>query len=102
MTLLDECVNAPLLRLLPAYIAQVVVYQTLKRKAIGKYLTDVQEHGLLTTYWSLWIPMSIINFSIVLLHFCVAFVAVMSFFSMIILSIVANRKEIAGGDNASK
>ena len=91
MTILDECVNAPLLWLPPAYVAQAIVYRTPKREALRKYLTDVREHGLLTKYWSLWIPMSIVNFSIVPLHFRVAFVAFVSFFWMIILSLVANR-----------
>jgi protein Mpv17 len=98
MTLFDECVNAPLLWLPPAYVAQAVVYRTSKRSAMRKYLTDVREHGLLTKYWSLWIPMSIINFSVVPLHFRVAFVAVVSFFWMIILSVVANRSSDIGGD----
>jgi protein Mpv17 len=91
MTLLDECVNAPLLWLPPAYVTQAIMYRTPKREALRKYLTDIREHGLLTKYWSLWIPMSIVNFSIVPLHFRVAFVAFVSFFWMIILSIVANR-----------
>ena len=98
MTLFDECVNAPLLWLPPAYVAQAVVYRTPKRLAMRKYLSDVREHGLLTKYWSLWIPMSIINFSVVPLHFRVAFVAVVSFFWMIILSVVANRSSQIGGD----
>jgi hypothetical protein len=98
MTLFDECVNAPLLWLPPAYVVQAVVYRTPKREAMRKYLTDVREHGLLTKYWSLWIPMSIINFSVVPLHFRVAFVAVVSFFWMIILSVVANRSSDNGGE----
>ena len=98
MTLFDECVNAPLLWLPPAYVAQAVVYRTSKRLAMRKYLSDVRFHGLLTKYWSLWIPMSIINFSVVPLHFRVAFVAVVSFFWMIILSVVANRSSHISGD----
>ncbi|KAL3768060.1 hypothetical protein ACHAW5_001447 [Stephanodiscus triporus] len=96
MTLLDECVNAPLLWLPPAYVAQAAVRGTSKRESMRKYLADIREHGLLAKYWSLWIPMSIVNFSIVPLHFRVAFVAVVSFFWMIILSIVANRSRDNG------
>lgn len=92
MTIFDECINAPLLWLPPAYIAQAIVYQTSMREAIQKYMTDVRDHGLLIKYWSIWIPMSLFNFAIVPLPFRVAFVAVVSFFWMIILSIVANRK----------
>ena len=98
MTIFDECINAPLLWLPPAYIAQAIVYQTSVRDAIQKYMIDVRDHGLLIKYWCIWIPMSLFNFTIVPLHFRVAFVAVVSFFWMIILSIVANRKESNSND----
>ena len=98
MTIFDECINAPFLWLPPAYMAQAIVYGTSIREAIQKYITDVREHGLLIKYWSIWIPMSLFNFAIVPLHFRVAFVAVVSFFWMIILSIVANRKESNSND----
>jgi hypothetical protein len=92
MTIVDECINAPLLWLPPAYIFQAVLYRTSKREAVKKYILDVKTNGLLTKYWSLWLPMSFINFSIIPSHFRVAFVAVVSFFWMIILSIVTNRR----------
>ncbi|KAL7444792.1 hypothetical protein ACHAXH_006553 [Discostella pseudostelligera] len=92
MTIVDECINAPILWLPPAYIFQAVLYRTSKREAVKKYILDVKTNGLLTKYWSLWLPMSFINFSIIPSHFRVAFVAVVSFFWMIILSIVTNRR----------
>ncbi|KAL7543898.1 hypothetical protein ACHAXR_013421 [Thalassiosira sp. AJA248-18] len=90
MTLFDGFINAPLIWLPPAYIAQAIVYRYPIREAIQKYVTDVKENGLLKKYWSLWLPMSMINFCFVPDHFRVAFVASISFFWMIILSIVAN------------
>ena len=75
MTLFDAFINAPLIWLPPAYIAQAVVYRYPKREAIQKYIVDVRENGLLTKYWSLWLPMSMINFAFVPVHFRVAFVA---------------------------
>lgn len=90
MTLFDGFINAPLFWLPPAYIAQAIVYRYPKREAIQKYITDVKENGLLKKYWSLWLPMSMINFLFMPAHFRVAFVAMVSFFWMIILSIVAN------------
>ena len=93
MTLFDGFINAPLLWLPPAYIAQAIVYQYPKRDAINKYITDVKENGLLKKYWSLWIPASMINFLFIPKHFRVAFVAGVSFFWMIVLSIVANNGE---------
>lgn len=91
MTLFDGFVNAPFLWLPPAYIAQAIVYRYPKRDAIQKYITDVKENGLLTKYWSLWLPMSLINFMFVPDHFRIVFVAMVSFFWMVILSIVSNK-----------
>lgn len=90
MTLFDGFINAPLLWLPPAYLAQALVYRYPFKKAIQKYVTDVKENGLLTKYWSLWLPATMTNFSLVPPHFRVAFAASVSFFWMIILSVVAN------------
>ena len=89
-TLFDGFINAPLLWLPPAYIAKALVYQHSKRDSIQKYITDVKENGLLKKYWTLWLPASLTNFLFVPAHFRVAFVAGVSFFWMIILSLVAN------------
>mmetsp|Transcript_12479 Transcript_12479/g.26565 ORF Transcript_12479/g.26565 Transcript_12479/m.26565 type:complete len:294 (-) Transcript_12479:172-1053(-) len=93
MTLFDGFVNAPLLWLPPAYIAQALVYRYPKRQALQKYVVDVKENGLLKKYWSLWLPMSMINFLLIPTHFRVAFVAAVSFFWMVILSVVANKEQ---------
>lgn len=93
MTLFDGFVNAPILWLPPAYIAQALVYGYPKRDAIKKYITDVKENGLLKKYWSLWLPVSMINFLLIPAHFRIAFVAAVSFFWMIILSVVANNDQ---------
>mmetsp|Transcript_40860 Transcript_40860/g.74800 ORF Transcript_40860/g.74800 Transcript_40860/m.74800 type:complete len:114 (+) Transcript_40860:3-344(+) len=93
MVLFDGFINAPLLWLPPAYIAQALVYRTSKKLAIQKYITDVKENGLLKKYWSLWLPMSSINFLFVPTHFRILFVACVSFFWMMILSIVANNDQ---------
>lgn len=93
MVLFDGFINAPLLWLPPAYVAQALVYGTSKKLAIQKYITDVKENGLLKKYWSLWLPMSSINFLFVPAHFRILFVACVSFFWMIILSIVANNDQ---------
>mmetsp|Transcript_1196 Transcript_1196/g.2599 ORF Transcript_1196/g.2599 Transcript_1196/m.2599 type:complete len:404 (-) Transcript_1196:83-1294(-) len=93
MTLFDGFINAPFLWLPPAYIAQALVYRYPKRDALLKYWVDVKENGLLKKYWSLWLPASFCNFMVVPPHFRVAFVAAVSFFWMIILSIVANNRD---------
>ena len=96
MTAFDAFINAPLLWLWPAYVTQALVYGYPKRQAIQKYITDVKENGLLKKYWSLWIPVSMINFNFVPPHFRIAFVAFISFFWMIILSMVANKETDPG------
>mmetsp|Transcript_7365 Transcript_7365/g.11640 ORF Transcript_7365/g.11640 Transcript_7365/m.11640 type:complete len:291 (-) Transcript_7365:153-1025(-) len=93
MTLFDGFINAPIIWLPPAYIAQALVYRYPKRKAIRKYVSDVKENGLLTKYWSVWLPASLINFCFVPPHFRILFVASISFFWMIVLSVVANNDQ---------
>jgi hypothetical protein len=93
MTLFDAFINAPLLYLPPAYIAQAIVYRYPLRQALQKYVGDVRENGLLKKYWSLWVPATFFNFSVVPPHFRIAFAASLSFFWMIILSLVANKSD---------
>lgn len=90
MTLFDGFVNAPLLWLWPAYLTQALVYGYPKRDGIKKYISDVRENHLLTKYWSLWLPVTTLNFCFVPPHFRIAFVAFVSFFWMIVLSLVSN------------
>lgn len=90
MTLFDGFINAPLIWLPPAYIAKALVFRYPKREGIQKYVTDVKENGLLKKYWSVWLPMSMINFLFVPAHFRIAFLAGVSFFWMIILSMISN------------
>ena len=69
------------------------MYRYPTRQAIRKYVTDVRDNGLLTKYWSLWLPMTAFNFAVVPPHFWVVFTAFMSFFWTIVLSMVANKEQ---------
>ena len=93
MTLFDGLINAPLLWLPPAYLVQALIYGYPKRKALQKYVLDVRENGLLFKYWSLWMPVSFLNFSVVPPHYRVVFVASVSFFWMMVLSVLANKSD---------
>jgi len=93
MTLFDSLINAPFFWLPPAYIAKALVYGYPIKEAMAKYIVDVKENGLLKKYWSLWLPVSMINFLFVPAHFRIAFVAFVSFFWMTILSVVANNEQ---------
>lgn len=94
MTLFDGFINAPLFWLPPAYIVQALLYNYPIKKALAKYWTDVRENHLLTKYWSLWIPVTFLNFSVVPQHFRITFAATVSFFWMIILSLAANKGQV--------
>lgn len=90
MALVDNLVNGPIFWLPTAYLFQALLFRTSMKEAIQKYCTDARHNGLLTKYWSLWIPVQCVNLYLVPKHFRVAFVAAVSFFWMIILSVVAN------------
>ena len=65
------------------------------QNSLQKYVQDVSERGLLLRYWSIWIPAQSLTFSVIPQHFRVAFVAVISFFWVFILSSISS----ATGDN---
>ena len=90
MAVVDNLVNAPLFWLPTAYLFQALLFRTSMKEAVQKYYTDARYNGLLTKYWSLWFPVQCVNLYLVPKHFRVACVAAVSFFWMIILSIVAN------------
>lgn len=56
---------------------------------LEKYRTDVQVSHLLWKYWTLWIPVQSVTFGLVPPHFRVAFIALISFGWIFILSSVA-------------
>lgn len=94
MTLFDAFINAPLLYLPPPYIALAIVYRYPLRQALRKYVGDFRENGLLKTYWSLWVPATFFNFSVLPPHFRIAFADSVSFFWMIILSLADNKSDL--------
>jgi len=60
------------------------------QNSLQKYIQDVSERGLLLRYWSIWIPAQSLTFSVIPQHFRVAFVAVISFFWVFILSSISS------------
>lgn len=67
------------------------------RRGIEKYTDHVLERGLLTTYWSIWMPAQLMNFSVIPLHFRVLFVAAVSFFWFFVLSTISSTEEESTG-----
>jgi hypothetical protein len=74
-----------------AYISKALIYRYSFKEAFRRYKEDIQEHGLLTKYFSLWFPVQCLTFSVVPEHFRVTFIACVSFFWLIILSSIASK-----------
>lgn len=82
----------PLLCLPLAYVSKSLINATGIEEGLSKYIHDVQHQDLLTKYWSLWVPVNVFTFGVVPLYFRVAFVAAVSFFWIICLSMVAGNE----------
>ena len=89
----DNFVTAPLLWLPPVYFVRAILYGDPLKSGFRKYIDDIKFRGLLTKYWSVWLPAQIVNFSFVPAHLRIAFMAGVSFFWLIILSCVSNSKK---------
>lgn len=88
--LFDMFVLTPAVCLPIAYLTKAAIFNGPAMRSFQagtlRYLYDVRNNGLLTKYWSLWVPVQSINFSLVPPHLRIAFIAVVSFFWVIILS----------------
>ncbi len=98
--LVDNLIFGPLVCLPIAYafktaftgnegLTQYTLHEGLKR-----YGDDILERGLLTKYWSLWIPVQFMTFSVIPSHFRVVFVATVSFFWFFILSTISTAEGV--------
>lgn len=59
------------------------------RVGLEKYVDDIVERNLLLTFWALWVPVKTLTFTIIPTHYRIAFIALVSFFWMFILSSVS-------------
>ena len=84
--LFDNFVSAPLLWLPPAYIIKSLLYDSPVQEGLLSYYEDVKYNGLLTKYWTIWVPAQSISFTVVPDHLRVVFMAAISFFWFILLS----------------
>ena len=87
----DSLVITTVLCLPSAYILKAMVFQYDLYEAWIRYYTDITENGLFFYYWSLWVPVQCLTFSIVPEHLRILFIAVVSFFWVIILSTVSQK-----------
>lgn len=89
--LLDAFVMAPILWLPPAYLVKAKVSGSSLKEGLRKYGEDIYSEGLLLKYWSVWIPVLSITFSIIPKHFVIVFNSVVSFFWLILLSTLSSK-----------
>jgi len=90
----DMCVQTPLLTLPIAYYSKALLAKNSFRDAMGHYFDDVMHRGLLFKFWGLWTPVQCLTFSVIPEHFRVSFIALVSFFWVIILSSLSASREM--------
>ena len=89
--LFDLLVQTTLVTLPIAYLIKAAIVKQGPGQALRRYWQDITTNGLLTKYFVLWGPVQCLTFSIVPEHLRVSFIAVVSFFWLIILSTVSAR-----------
>mmetsp|Transcript_45863 Transcript_45863/g.55174 ORF Transcript_45863/g.55174 Transcript_45863/m.55174 type:complete len:121 (+) Transcript_45863:570-932(+) len=86
----DMLFISPLICLPVAYLTKAAIFQYPFKEGISRYFSDLKNKGLLQRYWSVWIPVQSCTFSIVPEHLRIPFIAVVSFFWLIILSSISS------------
>ncbi len=89
----DMFVQTPLLTLPIAYYSKALLVGNSFKQAMAHYVDDVKNRGLLFKFWGLWTPVQCLTFSIIPEHFRVSFIALVSFFWVIILSSLSAAKD---------
>ena len=85
----DMLFQTPMLSLPIAYYSKAVLTGNSFKQAMAHYVDDIKNRGLLFKLWGLWTPVQCLTFSIIPEHFRVSFIALVSFFWVIILSSVS-------------
>lgn len=96
----DMFIQTPTLTLPIAYYSKALLVGNSFKQAMAHYVDDVKHQGLLFKFWALWTPVQCLTFSIIPEHFRVSFIALVSFFWVIILSSLSARSndEVAGSN----
>lgn len=91
-------VQTTLLTLPSLYLIKGIIERTNLKEALGKYVDDVKTQQLLQKFYYLWGPVLTMTFSVVPQQWRVTFIAVVSFFWLIILSKISNNMSDADKD----
>jgi len=79
----DMLVVSPFVCLPVAYLVKSDIFQYIIGEGLARYEDDVTKNGLLLKYWSIWGPVQCLTFPV---HLRIAFIALISFFWLIIFS----------------
>ena len=89
---LDMVVLTPFLCLPVAYAMKAVLSADDNLlDGLRKYVSHVQNEGLLVRYWSIWAPVQFLTFGFVPSHLRIPFIAFVSFFWLMILSNISSQ-----------
>lgn len=86
----DMLVISPFLCLPIAYLTKSTIYGQSIREGFEKYVYDLKNNNLWVTYCSIWLPVQCVTFGLVPEHLRIPFIALVSFFWLIILSTISS------------
>ena len=93
MVCFDLFVQTTFITLPIAYYFKSIIFGTSFVQSTKQYLSDVRHQGLLTKYFMLWGPVQALTFGVIPHHFRITFIAMVSFFWVIILSSISGRQQ---------
>jgi protein Mpv17 len=94
----DMMFHSTLLTLPISYMSKAVIFKYSFKEAISLYVDDIKNHKLLLKYYTLWVPVMTFAYKYVPEHFRVSFMALVSFFWLIMLSSIANKAPVLQDD----
>jgi len=89
----DLGVVAPLVTLPLMYVIKAAIFRKSLKKSMASYIDDIKNQGLLKYFWLLWIPMKFLKFTLIPEHLRITFLAMVSFFWMIIFASITEKKK---------
>jgi len=95
----DCLIQTTLVTLPVAYLTKALIYRYSFEEAFRRYISDIQEHGLLIKYYSLWFPVNCLTFSVIPEHYRVTWIALVSFFWLMILSSISSKQDLVDNEN---
>lgn len=89
----DMCLISTTISLPLAYITKALIYRLTIKEGLKQYVNDCVKHGLWLKNFSVWAPMQCLTFGVIPEHLRVSFIALVSFFWLIILSSICAKDE---------